>query len=197
MDWEAAIRWYRGIVLVLLAALPVLVVHAPDPLRRMARNAGLGLLRPLESCVRMLVVVLLHTSMRGLLAEVAPVTRGAVRPARGSRAGSRGGRGFALFAAGERLALLRCVSRGKRGDAPASRRASGPADADGSAFAGRVAALRAALADLPAQARRLATGLARRGRLRADRSIEPVLAEAGRWLRALASPGTARAFAPP
>ena len=194
MDWDRAIRRCRGVVLVLLAALPVLAVHAPGPLRRIARKGGLALLRPLESCVRMLVVVLLHTSMRGLLGEVVQSKRSSSGRSGGSRKGSRGRRGFALFAAGERLVLLRSASRKSCKGGAGGRRGSVP---DGSAFGDRVAALRAALGDLPAQARRLATALARRGRLRAHRSPKPVLAKAGRWLRDLAVPRVARAFAPP
>ena len=192
MDWERAIGRCRGVVLVLLAALPILIGHAPGPVRRVLRNGALAMLRPLESCARLLAVVLLHTSMRSLL-DASSRTAGRRS---GSRSGGRSGgsRGFALFSAGERLAMLRPRRReGSRSVGVRSRASCRSSEAD--ALARRVAALRKALGDLPGLARRLARALGRRGGAAVPRGA--VLAEAGRWLAGLAAPVVARAVVPP
>ena len=195
MDWEGAIRRYRGIVLVLLAALPVLTEHAPGPVRRVMRNLALSMLRPLESCTRVLAFVMLCTTMRSRMGKPLPNRRASGDKAGGLSSGSRMGPGFVLFAAGERLDVLRPVRRGG-GCRDEDRGSSVPVVDDG-ALGRRVAALRAALADLPAQARRLAVALARSGRLPEASRRRVVFEAAARWLRNLvAGPAAVRSLPP-
>ena len=191
MDWDGAIRRYRGIVLVLLAALPVLCACAPGPLRRAMRNAALSMLRPLESCARLLALVMVHTTMRSCLRAGARSVRGP----RGRRSGGSSRSGFVLFSAGESLALLRPRLSGRRRAGGGRTAVSGTAEA--SALACRVAALRTALGDLPALARRLGRALAGRGHGAGRASRGRVLAEAASALRVLSLPPGPRAFVPP
>ena len=186
MDRKREIGRYGRIVMILLAALPLVADHAPGPLGRLLRNMALAMLRPLESCVRMLALALLCTTKPSL-----PRPLGRQR-ARGRQGGSSGGRGFVLFAAGESLPLLRPAPCGVRTE---WRGVVGIAGT--SALGRRVRALRVALGDLPAQARRLAVALARRGVSLTGGGRRLVALKAARALRALVLPVAAHPLAPP
>jgi len=173
MDWAFAIERHRQTLLTIVASIVALLGGRDDagPIARGLRQAALAMLRPAESAVRRLIVV----AARGLAAPPAPP-----RPFPASLAlAGRGGEGrvpaFRLFDRPKRFGrMLRVEPRGVPRirsfwggtvQPPAAPPPPSPStlvmrpDPDAPVDSGglrlRLAALEAALADLPRQARRL------------------------------------------
>jgi hypothetical protein len=173
MDWSLVLRRNRTALGAVVSIIVALIGGREDGLlSRRVRSAALSLLRPAESALRRLIVI----AARGLVAvpRARPLVATGIRP--GGAAAAARIPAFRLFDPPLRFARLRpAPPRGVPrirtfwGQAPAPRPMPSPprtrpdpaAPVDASRLRRRLAAFERALADLPAQARRLARRLAR------------------------------------
>jgi hypothetical protein len=188
MDWSLAIRRNRAALLTIVAAIVALLARAGEGrVPRRLRNAALALLRPAESAARRLILI----AARGLAVAPRPALAFAIAPGGAGR--EQAGdcpevlrpRAFRLFDPKKRFVFRRKVRRPLVAPrirsfwngplapvtlppAPPPPAKPSPPDPDALVDAARLrlrlAALERALADLAAQARRLARWRAREAR---------------------------------
>jgi len=200
MNWSLAIERNRAALVAVASAVAALVGGRDGLLARSLRNAALALLRPAEAAARRLIVIAARGVTARVRASrpLPPGYFGALArkadPARAS-----GGRppAFRLFDRPKRYRPMLAVVRSPRGEprirtffgapsaqpigpqpppspaAPARARPDPDAPVDAARLRLRLAALQAALADLPRQAARLARLRAKLHAMRANATDRP------------------------
>lgn len=189
MDWALAIERNRGALLRILSVLFAFIglkeeATSVSPLSRMMRNSVLRLLRPAEAATRRLIVI----EAEGIEVELGPTRQGGTGGAKRSRAGSSRGAVFPLFDPRRRSGPPK--QKRRKGPEPQIRFLDGfdpayepyeptaPASPDdlldSTRLCQRLLALKAALEDLPKQARRLARVQLRRAENEKLRRITPL-----------------------
>jgi hypothetical protein len=190
MHWPLAISRNRDALRAVVAAIAALLAGHDNLIARSMRNAAFAMLRPAESAARRLIVI----AARGL-AVAAPVAGGFAWAGQPRAGAPDRAPAFRLFDPKGRFArLVRAAPAGvprirtfwgpSLAPAPPPPPASRPLDpgaAVGSAtLRRRLAALEAALADLPRQARRLARWRARWSQRRGPAAPPPSPLRIGR-----------------